>query len=90
VGLPNRNFYRSPRGAGWRPLCGRLVAVTGADGNLVTALGAAAIENGSASLGLHAGQKTVGLGTAAAVGLKGTLRHGTELLKGQERPAGSF
>ena len=57
-----------------------LVAVTGADGDLVTALGAAAVENGGASLGLHTAQEAVGLGTAATVGLKGTLRHGTKLL----------
>ena len=56
----------------------KLVAVTGADGDLVTALGAAAVENGGASLGLHAAQKAVGLGAAAAVGLKGALRHGTD------------
>jgi hypothetical protein len=47
----------------------------------MTALGAAAIQDGGASLGLHAGEKAVGLGAVAAVGLKGTLRHGTELLR---------
>jgi hypothetical protein len=52
-----------------------LVAETGADGDLVTALGAAAAENGGACLGLHAGEEAVGLGAVAAVGLKGTLRH---------------
>ena len=69
----------------------KLVAVTGADGDLVTALRAAAAENGGASLGLHAAKKAVRLGAAAAVGLKGTLRHGTELLKrAGDTPAGSF
>ncbi|OJV44183.1 MAG: hypothetical protein BGO25_13960 [Acidobacteriales bacterium 59-55] len=58
-----------------------LVAVTGADGDLVAALGAAAVENGGARLGLHAGEEAVGLGAVAAVRLKGTLRHGTELLR---------
>jgi hypothetical protein len=52
-----------------------LVAVTCADGDLMTALGAAAAENGCTSLGLHAGEEAVGLGAVAAVGLKGTLRH---------------
>lgn len=68
----------------------RLVAVTGADGDLVAALRAAAAENSGAGLGLHTAQEAVSLRTAAAVGLKGTLRHGTELLKGRRRPAGSF
>jgi hypothetical protein len=53
----------------------KLVAETGADGDLVTALGAAAAKNGCTCLGLHAGEKAVGLGAVAAVGLKGTLRH---------------
>jgi len=53
----------------------RLVAETGADGNLVTALGATAAEDGGTRLGLHAGKEAVGLGPVAAVGLKGTLRH---------------
>ena len=58
-----------------------LVAETGADGNLVTALGAAAVENGGARLGLHAREEAVGLGAVAAVGLKGTLRHDKKLLR---------
>jgi hypothetical protein len=52
-----------------------LVAVTGADGDLVTALGATTAEDGCASLGLHAREEAVGLGAVAAVRLKGTLRH---------------
>jgi hypothetical protein len=47
----------------------------------MTALGAAAIEDGGTSLGLHAGKKAVGLGAVAAVGLKGTLRHDKKLLR---------
>jgi hypothetical protein len=59
-----------------RGLCGsRLVAEAGADGNLVTAFGAAAAEDGGTGFGLHASQETVGLGAVAAVRLKGTLRH---------------
>jgi hypothetical protein len=56
----------------------RLVAVTGADGNLMTALGATAAEHGSTGLGLHTGEKPVGLRAVAAVRLKGALRHGTD------------
>jgi hypothetical protein len=52
-----------------------LVAETGADGDLVTALGAAAAEDGCTCFGLHAGEEAVGLGAVAAVGLEGTLRH---------------
>ena len=58
-----------------------LVAVTGADGNLVTAFGAATAENGGSCLGLHAGKKAVGLGAMAAVGLESTLRHDKKLLR---------
>src|SRR5258707_876373 len=53
----------------------RLVAVTGTDGDLVTALRATAAQHGGARLGLHAGKEAVGLGPVAAIGLKGTLRH---------------
>src|SRR5437764_8034494 len=53
----------------------RLVAETGADGDLVAALGATAAEHSGAGLGLHAGKKAVGLGPVTAIGLKGTLRH---------------
>jgi len=52
-----------------------LVAEACGDGDLVAALGAAAIEYGCTGLGLHAGEKAVGLGAVAAVGLEGTLRH---------------
>jgi hypothetical protein len=52
-----------------------LVAETGADGDLVTAFGAATAENGGASFGLHTSKKAVGLGAVTAVRLKGTLRH---------------
>jgi hypothetical protein len=65
----------------------RLVAVTSADGDLVTSLGATAAEDCCAGLRLHAAQEAVGLGAAATVGLKGTLRHGTNSSKWQESPA---
>ena len=52
-----------------------LVAESCADGDLVATLGAAAIENGSSGLGLHAGEKPVGLGAVTTVRLEGTLRH---------------
>jgi hypothetical protein len=55
-----------------------LVAETGADGDLVTALGAAAAENGGSRFGLHAGEEAVRLGTVAAIGLKRALGHGTD------------
>ena len=58
-----------------------LVAETGADGDLVTALGAATAENSGSCLGLHAGKKAVGLGAMAAVGLESTLRHDKKLLR---------
>ncbi len=54
-----------------------LVAETGADGDLVTALRTAAAEHCGSSLGLHAGKEAVGLGAVAAVRLKSTLWHGT-------------
>ena len=57
-----------------------LVAITSADGNFVTALGAAPAKHGCTSLGLHTSKKPVGLRPVAAVGLKGTLRHLTRLL----------
>jgi hypothetical protein len=53
----------------------KLVAETRADGNLMTALGAAAAQNCCACLRLHPGEEAVGLGAVAAVRLKGTLRH---------------
>ena len=62
----------------------QLVAIAGADGDLVATLGAAATENRGSGLGLHAAQKAMGLGAATTVGLKGTLRHGTKLLERQE------
>jgi hypothetical protein len=52
-----------------------LVAVTGANGDLMTAFGAAAVEDCGARLSLHAREEAVGLGAVAAIGLKGTLRH---------------
>jgi hypothetical protein len=55
----------------------RLVAESGAYGNLVTALRTAAAQDRGSSLGLHAAQKAMGLGAVAAVGLKRTLGHGT-------------
>ena len=58
-----------------------LVAEAGADGDLVTALGATAAEHCGTCLGLHAGKEAVSLGAVAAVGLKGTLRHDKKLLR---------
>lgn len=52
-----------------------LVAEACADGDLVAAFGAAAVEDGGAGFGLHAREEAVGLGAVAAVGLKGTLGH---------------
>jgi len=52
-----------------------LVAEAGADGDLMTALGATAAEDCGTCLGLHAGKEAVGLGAVATVGLKSTLRH---------------
>jgi hypothetical protein len=54
-----------------------LVAITCADRNLVTSFSATTAEDSGACLGLHTAEKAVRLGSAAAVGLKGTLRHGT-------------
>jgi hypothetical protein len=67
-----------------------LVAEAGADGDLVTALGAAAVQDGGACLGLHAGKEAVGLGAVAAVRLKGTLRHDKKLLRQETAPAQTF
>jgi hypothetical protein len=53
-----------------------LVAEACGDCDLVAALGAAAAKYGSACLGLHAREESVGLGAVAAVWLEGTLRHG--------------
>src|SRR5258707_13220356 len=52
-----------------------LVAEAGRDRDLVAALGAAAAQHGSAGLGGHAAQKAVDLAPAAAIRLKGALRH---------------
>ena len=68
------------RGSGLK----ELVAETGADGDLVTALGTTTVEDGGTGLGLHAGQETVGLRAVAAVGLESTLRHGIKLLRRME------
>jgi hypothetical protein len=59
----------------------KLVAESGANRDLVTALGSATAENSGSGLGLHAGQEAVGLGAVATVGLKGTLRHDKKLLR---------
>ena len=52
-----------------------LVAVTGAYGDALAALGAAAGKNSSSALGFHTTAETVRLRTTATVGLKRTLRH---------------
>jgi hypothetical protein len=61
-----------------------LVAVSGADGDALASLGAAARQHGLAALGLHALPESVHLGTAAAIGLECPLRHLTPLLLLQE------
>jgi hypothetical protein len=58
----------------------KLVAVTGAYGNALAALGPAARQHGRSALGLHAGAKAVNLRATAAIRLKCALRHGTALL----------
>jgi hypothetical protein len=62
----------------------KLVAETGADGDLMTALGAAAAEHCGTCLRLHAGEEAVGLRAMAAVGLKSTLRHNKKLLRREQ------
>ena len=62
-----------------------VLAEARADGDLVTALGAAAAEHGGAGLGLHACKKSVLLHAAAAVGLKGAFRHGLKETPAQSR-----
>jgi hypothetical protein len=56
-------------------LAKNLVAEAGRDCDLVAALGPAAAQHGSAGLGGHAAQKAVDLAPAAAIRLKGALRH---------------
>jgi hypothetical protein len=53
----------------------KLVAEAGRDRDLVAAFGAAAAQHGSAGLGGHAAQEAVDLAPAAAIRLKGALRH---------------
>jgi hypothetical protein len=53
----------------------KLVAEACGDGDLVTALGAAAAQNGGSGLGGHANEKAVNFGAAAAVGLECALWH---------------
>jgi hypothetical protein len=54
----------------------RLVAEACGDGDLMTALGAAAVEDSLSGLGGHANEEAVDLATTAAVGLEGALGHG--------------
>jgi hypothetical protein len=54
-----------------------LVAVSSRDGDLVTALGAAAAEHRGTGFGLHAREEAMRLGAMTAVRLEGTLGHGT-------------
>ena len=66
---------------GRRQIGGRgSVAEAGADGHTLTADGAAAAEDGSAAVGLHAGAETVGFHALAAIGLKCALGHRNALL----------
>jgi hypothetical protein len=53
----------------------QLVAETGRNGDLVTTLGAAAVEDGSAGLGGHANEEAMNLRAATAIGLEGALGH---------------
>ena len=57
-----------------------LIAVAGTDGNTFAAFGAAARKYGCSGLGLHSGQKAVGLRAMAAVRLKCALWHDAALL----------
>ena len=57
-----------------------LVAITGADGDALAALGAAARKDGCSALRFHTGAEAVNLRTAAAIRLKCALRHETALL----------
>jgi hypothetical protein len=52
-----------------------LVTEAGGDGDLVTALGAAAAEHSGSSLGGHAAEEAVDLAATTTVGLEGALRH---------------
>ena len=76
-----KNFEIDTSSRQTRPYSKELVAVTGADGDLVTALGAATAENSGSCLCLHAGKKAVGLGAMAAIWLESTLRHDKKLLR---------
>lgn len=58
--------------------------MSGADGDLVTAFGAATRKNSGSAVSLHPNAKAVGLGTVAAIGLKCALWHGKTLLKFNE------
>ena len=58
----------------------KLVAEASAHGDLVASLGTPAAQHSCARLGLHPGQKPVGLRAMAAVWLEGTLRHLIPLL----------
>lgn len=60
---------------------GTLIAISGADGNPLAALGATARQHGLSGFGLHAAAETMNFGSAAAIGLKCALRHGSALLK---------
>ncbi len=63
----------------------KLVAVSGADGDALAPLGAAAREHCGATLGLHAATEAMGFGATAAVGLKCALRHLDAFLKFLEK-----
>jgi hypothetical protein len=52
-----------------------LVAEAGRDGDLVAALGAAAIQDGAAGFAGHANEEAVNFAATAAVGLECALRH---------------
>jgi hypothetical protein len=59
---------------------GESVAMTGTDRDALASGGAAAAEDGSAGVGLHARPEAVRFRTVAAIGLKCTLGHGYPLL----------
>ncbi len=54
-----------------------LVAEACGDGDLMTALGAAAVENSGSGLGGHANEEAVDLAATTAVGLESALGHGS-------------
>jgi hypothetical protein len=61
----------------------------GTDGQFLAAASAAPGQNGASVLGLHAGQKPVGLGAVAIVRLKSTFRHVSSIIQYRSRAGGA-